>query len=124
MIPFGNETVTLIKRVESVQDGRTHVSYSKHTLTGCSWRMRATRYKYDMETVASAEVTCRIPYGQKAPDVGDALFLGKIKDVITDSKTLAEALEAHKSTGACKVTAVSDNTRAGLPLPHYAATGS
>lgn len=124
MIPFGRETVTLIKRVETVVDGRTHVGYSKHTLTGCSWRMRAARYQYDTETVGSVEVTCRIPYGQKAPDVGDVLFLGAIRDVISDSKTLADAIEAHKSTGACRITAVSDNTRAGLPLPHYAATGS
>ena len=124
MIPFGHETVTLVKRIETVVDDRTRVSYEKHTLTSCSWRMRTVRNQYDMETVRSVEITCRIPYGQKAPNVGDVLFLGKVSDVITDSKTLADAIDAHRGTGACRITAVSDNTRAGLPLPHYAATGS
>ena len=40
MIPFGNENVTLVQRAENVVDGKTRVTYSKATLTGCSWRRR------------------------------------------------------------------------------------
>ena len=38
MIPFGNETVTLVQRTETVAHGKTHAAYAVTTLTGCSWQ--------------------------------------------------------------------------------------
>lgn len=36
MIPFGNETVTLVQRTETVVNGKTQVTYQAAKLTGCS----------------------------------------------------------------------------------------
>lgn len=124
MIPFGNETVTLIKRVEKTVDGRTQVSYRRHVLSGCSWRRRTVWQRYDVETIAVEEITCRIPSGQTMPAAGDALFLGEISGTIADSKTLANAIEKYRATGACRIDSVADYTRPGMPMPHYAARGS
>ena len=123
MIPFGNEIVTLIKRTETVINGKTAVSYSKHTLSGCSWRRRATRFLNDTDAMRREEITCRIPVGQIEPQVGDCLFLGRLDIAISDAKSLVDALEKHKSAGAMRITSISDNSRPGLPLRHIAARG-
>lgn len=123
MIPFGNETVTLIKRVETVTDGKTAVSYKRYILTGCSWKRSATRFLNDTDAVRREEITCRIPAGQIAPEIGDCLFLGTPKLSISNAKTLSEALEKHRNGSAMRVTSISDNTRPGLPMPHVAARG-
>lgn len=122
MIPFGNDTVTLIKRVETVVDGRTRVSYKKHILIGCSWKRSATRFLNDTDAVRREEITCRIPAGQMMPEIGDCLFLGTPKLTISSAKMLSEALEKHRG-GAMRITSVSDNTRPGLPLRHIAVRG-
>ena len=41
MIPFGNETVTLVRRTEETVNGKTKAVYSRLTATGCSWRAPA-----------------------------------------------------------------------------------
>lgn len=122
MIPFGNETVTLIKRAETVVDGKTKVGYKKYILTGCSWKRSATRFLNDTDAVRREEITCRIPAGQMTPEIGDCLFLGTPRLSITNAKTLSEAMEKHKGS-AMRITSVSDNTRPGLPLRHIAARG-
>ena len=76
MIPFGNETVTLVRRVETVVNGKTAVTYENVTLTGCSWR-RTTRIIRDAEALVSQEgMVCRVPSGQTRPMPGDLMILG------------------------------------------------
>jgi hypothetical protein len=116
MIPFGGENLTLLKRVETRKDRRTHVSYEKHLLTGCSWRMKSEWSRIDAEMRCTRVVVCRIPRQTVAPDVGDYLFRG---DVNTDSDPAA-LLETYKSTGAFQIASVGDYTNPGM-LPHYVA---
>lgn len=123
-IPFGNETVTLIRRLENIIDGKTHVYYERQVLHSCSWRRSTMRSIGDAETVYSAEIICRIPAGQCVPGMGDCLFLGDLQLDITSSRELAQALEAHSRGKAFRIASVVDNARSGLPLPHYAARGS
>lgn len=123
MIPFGNAIVTLVKRIEKVTNGKTAVSYEKHTLTGCSWKKSATRYLNDTDAIRREEITCRVPEGQMMPEIGDCLFLGTPEFDATNAKTLSEALEKHRCTGAIRVTSISDNARPGMPMRHIAARG-
>lgn len=123
MIPFGNSTVTLIKRTETEKDGKTAVSYKRHILTGCSWKRSATRFLNDTDAVRREEITCRIPAGQIKPEIGDCLFLGELRLNVSNTKELSEALEKRRSGGAMRITSISDNTMPGLPLRHIAARG-
>ena len=123
MIPFGNETVTLIKRVETVVDGRTLTEYAKYLLHGCSWRRSTGWSQFDAEKHRSGDATCRIPADQQRPDAGDYLFLGEITDEIIDTGTLRAAIKAHERTGVMEITTLSDNARPGMPLPHHLAWG-
>lgn len=123
MIPFGNETVTLIKRIETVTEGKTHVSYKRYVLQGCSWKKSVSRTVFDSEANRNAEITCRIPAGQNAPAVGDCLFLGNLRLDIATSNDLAAALKANEARGAFRANFVSDNSRPGVPLPHFVAKG-
>lgn len=123
MIPFGNETVTLIKRVETVNNGKTAVSYSRHIIDRCSWRTVAITNRLDTQQVRSYEIVCRMPPGI-APAPEDALFLGLIESTPESSVQLDDMILRHRSSGAFRVDRVSDNTRPGFPLPHYAARGA
>ena len=123
MIPFGRDTVTLIKRVETVEDGRTRTEYAQFVLRGCSWRSKAGWSRFDTEKSRNTEISCRIPADQPRPDAGDYLFLGEIADEITDTRSLQAAMKAHRHTGVMEITSLSENTRPGTPLRHYAAWG-
>lgn len=123
MIPFGNQTVTLIHRTETTLDGRTATEYKKLLLHGCSWRRKTSWRGFDAEKTLISEITCRIPANQQKPAAGDCLFLGEIRDEITDSRSLHAALKAHRESGAFQITTVADNTGFGIPMPHYAAWG-
>lgn len=123
MIPFGKDTITLIKRVETAEDGKTRTEYKRFVLRGCSWRSKAGWSQFDTEKHRNTEITCRIPSDQQRPDAGDYLFLGEIADKITDTRSLQAAIKAHAHTGVMEITSMSDNARPGMPLPHYAAWG-
>ena len=116
MIPFGGQTLTLLKRVETKKDRRTHVSYEKHLLTGCSWQRKSMWSRMESEMRCTDAIVCRIPRQTVAPTVGDYLFRG---DVSTDSDPSA-LLETHKSTGAFQIASLGDYTSPGM-LPHYVA---
>lgn len=123
MIPFGNETVTMVRRTESTgSDGRTAVAYSTVKLTGCSWHRSTRIYQQDEALIASESITCRIPASQTKPQTGDLLILGDVTVTVTSGAAFRQLIEDHQGTdGAFVVTTVSDNARAGYPLPHYAA---
>lgn len=123
MIPLGNDIVTLIKRVETVANGRTKTEYARFILHGCSWRRKTGWNQFDAEKHRNAEITCRIPADQMKPDAGDYLFLGEIEDEITDTRSLQAAMKAHAGTGVMEITSLNDNARPGMPLAHFAAWG-
>lgn len=131
MLPFGNETVTLVHRSETVISGKTHVSYSKTTLTGCSWRRKRRIRKSDNSRVNSdnaflggEEIICRVPAGQEIPRTGDLMILGEVAVTVTSGADYQGLIEQFKDAGgAFVVTSVADNARQGMPMPHYAARG-
>ena len=131
-IPFGNEVVTLVQRAENVVDGKTRVTYSKATLTGCSWRRKRRLYKSDNSRVNSdnaflggEEITCRVPSGQAVPRVGDLMILGDVAVTVTSGADYQGLIERFsEADGAFVVTSVADNARPGMPMPHYAARGA
>ena len=124
-IPFGNETVTLVQKVSSVTDGKTHISYQTSTLTGCSWR-RTTKRVLIGDAVQYREVViCRIPHDQIKPNTGDLLILGAVAVTVTSGADYNVLIEKYRdSDGGFVVSSVSDNARPGDPLPHYAAKGA
>ena len=123
MIPFGNETVTIIRRVETVIDGKTSVGYKKETIDGCSWRRIATAQRVDREIVRGENIVCRMPPTIAPPACGDVFLLGTIKTTPANSADLDAIIESHRKSGAFRIVSVTDNTRPGFPLPHYAARG-
>lgn len=123
MIPFGNQTVTLIRRIENKDDGKTSVSFKRTALTGCSWRMKTIWQQVGTEMQRGTEITCRIPPGQIAPNVGDYLFLGNVRADISSISSLNAAIAAHRETGVMRAASVSNHTIAGNPIPHYAVRG-
>ena len=122
MIPFGNETVTLVRRVEAKENGRTAVRYETAALTGCSWR-RTQRWSREGEVLVPGEgITCRVPAGQTAPKSGDLMILGDVAVTVTGGADYNRLIEQYRdSDGAFVVASVSDNNRPGMPMPHYAA---
>ena len=125
MIPFGDETVTLVRRTLTPdENGRNHAVYSTELLTGCSWR-RTTRIVRNGEALLSEErAVCRVPAGQTKPMPGDLLIHGA-RSVNVESGAEYNRLleETRDSDGAMVVTSVKDNARPGMPLPHYAVSG-
>lgn len=121
MIPFGSETVTLVKRREAVEDGRTRVTYGSVRLTGCSWR-RTLRYNREGEVLAAYEgITCRVPAGQDIPQAGDLLILGDVDVGTVTGASYQRLIEQYRSAdGAFVAASVADNSRPGMPLAHYA----
>ncbi len=122
MIPFGNETATLYARVEQRDErGRTHTTWRRALLTGCSWRRDAAWTRSGNELVRTQTVICRVPVGQAVPAPGDVLFLGVVEEPVDSATALERLMEAQRDAGAFRVGSVSDNARGGVPLPHYAA---
>ena len=124
MIPFGNETVTLVVRSENIVSGRTQVSYSTKTRTGCSW-MRTARVERVGEVMVPQEgIVCRVPADQRKPQVGDLMILGDVVVTVQSGADYQKLIERYRGTdGAFVVASVTDNARPGMPMPHYAARG-
>ena len=122
MIPFGNDTVTLVRRVETVADGRTRAAYTVSRLFGCSWK-RTQGVRMEGEVLAPYEgIVCRVPVDQTKPKPGDLMILGDVTVTVTGGADFQRLVEQYRDTdGAFVVAAVADNARSGSPLPHYAA---
>lgn len=125
MIPFGNETVTLVQRMEGMDvNGRTAVTYSTVLLTGCSWRRRERIARISETIMFEEEIVCRIPADQTRPKPGDLLILGDVAVSITTGAQYQQLIERYRdSDGAFVVASVKDNARPGMPLSHYLARG-
>lgn len=126
MIPFGNQSVILLARTRTVgKDGRSRDEWTQHTLTGCSWRAFRIQ-NVDTNAVRTvSETICRIPVGQRRPEVGDVLILGArgtSKEALTAHR-VNELLENNRGTDAFRVESVRDNAMPGFPAPHYVAKG-
>ena len=122
MIPFGNEAVTLVRRIEATAEGRTQVTYQTDALTGCSWQ-RTNSLVREGETLRQVEgIVCRVPHDQAKPHTGDLMILGDVAVTVTGWADYQGLIEAYKGTdGAFVVASVADNARPGMPMPHYAA---
>ena len=121
MIPFGTETVTLIRRTETVdENGKTRVSYATETLRGCSWRRTRRDQLYDSQLLPVETITCRVPAGQAVPKAGDLLILGEVSVSVESWSDYQQIIESCKDTGgAFTAASVADNTRPGMPMPHW-----
>ena len=120
MIPFGNKTVTLIHRnISKGADGKSVVSYTVSRLQGCSWKFTKSAKHDDGAFIDHPSMICRIPVGQKVPDVGDILMLGVYNKPIADSAAFTAVLE---NENAMKVESIGDNSLNGV-LPHYVCKG-
>lgn len=122
MIPFGDHIVTLYHRERIEVDGRAGEAWSRHILTGCSWRDRVVSYTTSTEVLRNAETVCRVPPGQQKPSVGDVMVKGETAEIAAGAADAARILERYTPAGAFRVTSIADNTSA--PLPHFAARGS
>lgn len=122
MIPFGNDTVTIIRRVENVVDNKTTVGYKSERIERCTWRRVALARRVDRQIERGEEIVCRMP-PDAHPVCGDVIVLGTVKTAPKDSAELDALLTERRLTGAMRITSVADNTRPGFPLPHYAVRG-
>ena len=122
-IPYWNTVVTLYKRMQTIENGKTKVLYERHVLRGCFWRRGATRFLNDMDASRVEEITCRVPGDMVAPEIGDFMFIGEVDIATPDGRSLAEAVKERNTAGAMKVSSVSLNAGIGTPIPHYAARG-
>ena len=122
MIPLGNKTVTLIKRHESIVNGKQRTTYSKHIIKNCSWAQAARWMLYGDEKRLVPEIVCRIPAGQAEPKADDYVFLGAINEIIDSTEDLRTAMAAHKGD-AVQIQYVKVNAHSGFPLAHYACRG-
>lgn len=122
MIPFANDTVTLVKRNETEVDGKTRTTYSTHIIKGCAWRRVAVHTLNGLQTEKGVQTSCRMPVGIM-PAVGDALLLGAHNVVVENYSALAALVQSNRQNGAFIVTSAKDNARPGMPIPHYVARG-
>lgn len=125
MIPFGHETVTLVRRRETKdQSNRTRVTYDTVLLTGCSWRRTTRIIRNDNAMITEESTVCRIPIDQTKPMTGDLLILGEADVTVTSGAAYQGLIEQYRdSDGAFVVASVKDNAREGMPLGHWAARG-
>lgn len=122
MIPFGKDTVTLIRRTEVTEDGKKRAEYKRLTLRNCSWRRASELRMNGNGLIPSETVTCRIPADQEKPRAGDLLILGNYTEAVTSAGEYKEIIDRLKPDGgAFMVETVSDNTRPGSPMPHWKA---
>lgn len=122
MIPFGNDVVTLIRRVGNVVNGKTDVTYKRETVERCSWRRVSVINRADRQLERSTEIVCRMP-PTAVPACGDVLILGTVRTTPKNSAELDALIQSRRNSGAIRITSVADNTRTGFPLPHYAVRG-
>lgn len=115
MIPFANDTITLIHSGDS--------GWTPLVISGCSFRRTRRRSLSGNASVLTDETVCRIPSGSAVPAVGDVIVLGRTDASAYSEIELVRLLEAHRPNGAFRVDSVSDNARPGMPIPHYAARG-
>ena len=115
MIPFGTETVTLLRK-----SGDT---WRPVIIAGASWRQKTVRVLTDSAVRYTTETTCRIPISALRPDPGDVIVRGTCKDSAGTAIELVRLLEKYRPQGAFRVQSVADNAGEGIPLPHYAARG-
>lgn len=126
-IPFGNETVTLVKRTEKTIAGKSMAVYSSATLKGCSWRRVARKttrnvINHDGAFTPVEQLVCRVPAGQGKPEPGDLMILGDVAVTVTSGTDYQSLIEKYRdSDGAFVVTSVQDNARPEMPMPHYKA---
>lgn len=121
-VTFGNETVTLVQRTETMVNGKTTVAYGSQKLTGCSWRRTARIIRNDSALISEESIVCRVPVGQAVPKAGDLMILGDVAVTLTGGAEYQRLIEQYRGTdGAFVVASVKDNARPGMPLPHYAA---
>lgn len=124
-LPFGNETVTLVRRTETMDNGKTQVAYTSQTLTGCSWRRTARIIRNDNALISEESVVCRVPEGQAVPRAGDLMILGDVAVTVASGADYQGLIEQYRGgDGAFIVTSVKDNARSEMPMPHYAARGA
>ena len=116
MIPFGNQTVTMLHR--------TGTGYERHVLTGCSWKSRVERGIYNNESTLSEHTTCRIPPKYPKPEPGDLMILGEAEAEARNEIELGRLADRLRGSGYSlfRVQACADNRHG--PLAHYAATGA
>lgn len=124
-IPFGNDTVTLVRRTETLVNSKTHATYSTAKLTGCSWRRTTRIVRNDNALIKEESVVCRVPVGQTRPSTGDLMILGDVAVTVTSSFQYQQLIDQYKGAdGAFVVTSVKDNARPEMPMPHWAARGA
>lgn len=115
MIPFANDTVTLIHKGKS--------GWTATVISGCSYRRIRRRILSGNTAILTDETVCRIPAGGAVPAVGDVIVLGRTNAAAYSEIELVRLMEAHRESGAFRVESVADNARPGMPVPHYAARG-
>ena len=117
MIPFGSHIVTLYHA--------ENPGYSIHTLVNCSWRSTNERSLQDGATVITERTTCRILPQYTKPAPGDLLILGIVDEPVENEIALVRLMERLRGDGyrVFRVQSCADNS-AGVPLPHYSATGA
>lgn len=123
MIPFGSQVVTLYHHEDVTRGGREQTVWTRHQLTGCSWRRTARRVIDVNASVRIEETTCRIPAGGVVPVAGDVLIPGAVPDEPESATEVTRILDQFRASGAFRISSVSDNARPGWPMPHYAAIG-
>jgi hypothetical protein len=127
MIPFANETVTLIHRSETTdENGRKRAVYTKHSFGACSWRRISRIANIDNALTMTEYATVRIPVESVTavtPTTGDLMIRGEYAGSVSSSADFQSVIEAMRGNGgAFVVGSVSDNTRSGSPLPHFKVT--
>ena len=121
MIPFGHETVTLVRRAELVSNGKKHTAYTAEVLTGCSWRWTHQTVRIGEVMTQYDTITCRIPPDQTKPSPGDLMIRGQVAVTVTSGADYNALIEQYRGTdGAFVVGSVADNAQ-GFPLAHWAA---
>lgn len=117
MIPFGDQTVTLYHKGDQ--------GYTRHILTGCSWRSTHGSRMYDNVLQADGTTTCscRYPHTQQRAAEGDIFVLGTAQDTLTSGTQIAGMLAKYRDRGIFVCTAFADNALGGHPMPHYHARG-
>lgn len=117
MIPFGNQTVTLLHRQND--------AYKRYVLSGCSWHASAVRSMTGNTLESALETTCRIPADQQMPSPGDLLIMGNVRAAADSEIDLVRLMQSLRDGGKAvfRVQTVRDNSLSPI-IPHFAATGA
>ena len=118
MLTWWTDTVTVYHRIEEKNEGKTTIRWEREVCSSCFYGSVTNRVRNGNSVSYINSQIVRLPHNTKGIKVGDIAVIGTVDDVIPDGDSGAKLVDKYKKH-AFFVKVAKDNSRSGLPFPHY-----